>query len=724
MSKAKFTYDESGATFYYFVLSFLALILVPSTYYCWPREPQDDKKSKADCECNGCQTKRQTLNSLNKWKRSRRRIVRASLIAGWILFAIVSYKCATIKHEVPTWDPFEILGVREGASAIDIKKAYRALSLIYHPDKETGDSDRFVQITKAYNALTDDEARKNWEMYGDPDGPGTTSFGIALPSWIVEKENSILVLLVYGLIFMVALPVSVGIWWYRSVKYGNDKVLISTSEVYFYFIHKTPNMALKRAIMIVAASLEFAKTHNPEVVERPTDNQEVPRLMRDLPMLGEKNKETPLCYSYSIKTRALMHAHLGRMKLPPTTLEHDRWFVVRKCPYLIQEFVQCTSQLITLAYSGRIQNLPTLMTLENGMKLSGMIVQALWEYQSPLLQLPHLTEDHLRQWERKKIRVRTIEQFVRMKDSDRRDALKGVTENQYEDIKLTLASMPYVSIKAKFEVLDDEEPHIITAGAIVTITIDLTRRPILTILDDQDSKHNSSAVDEILPPPDQDLEDGGDVQENQSEDSPDDSASEHSEVEIENNNVLRERNVKQKKKTKKSGQVSGSKDDDSKNVSKSDKTEPSATSEEEWDKKFHEKVIKKQKVFESKPRISHTVHCPYFPDDKQEFWWLYMVDKKRARLITAPMLITNLIKHEVVELKFTAPIKPGQYNYTIILRSDSYVDCLVHKNATINVLPAKEYIEPDYDIPDDDAEGFEDQDSAVSDPDLMTDTDD
>lgn len=43
----------------------------------------------------------------------------------------------------------------------------------------------------AYQALTDDESRRNWEKYGNPDGPGAMSFGIALPSWIVEKENSV-----------------------------------------------------------------------------------------------------------------------------------------------------------------------------------------------------------------------------------------------------------------------------------------------------------------------------------------------------------------------------------------------------------------------------------------------------------------------------------------------------------------------------------------------------
>jgi len=93
---------------------------------------------------------------------------------------------------------------------------------------------------------------------------GAMSFGIALPSWIVEKENSVLVLGLYALVFMIALPVAVGIWWYRSVKYGGDQVLLDTTQLYYYFIHKTPHMILKRVLMILAASLEFERSHNSE----------------------------------------------------------------------------------------------------------------------------------------------------------------------------------------------------------------------------------------------------------------------------------------------------------------------------------------------------------------------------------------------------------------------------------------------------------------------------
>lgn len=60
-----------------------------------------------------------------------------------------------------------------------------------------------------FKALTDEEARRNWEKYGNPDGQGAMSFGIALPSWIVEKENSVWVLGLYSLVFLIALPVVV-----------------------------------------------------------------------------------------------------------------------------------------------------------------------------------------------------------------------------------------------------------------------------------------------------------------------------------------------------------------------------------------------------------------------------------------------------------------------------------------------------------------------------------
>lgn len=56
---------------------------------------------------------------------------------------------------------------------------------------------------------------------------------------------------------------------------------------------------------------------------------------------------------YSVKARAILHAHLSRIELNPDTLDKDRQIIVQKCPYLIQEMVSCVNQLIMLAYARR-----------------------------------------------------------------------------------------------------------------------------------------------------------------------------------------------------------------------------------------------------------------------------------------------------------------------------------------------------------------------------------
>ena len=81
---------------------------------------------------------------------------------------------------------------------------------------------------------------------------------------------------------------------------------------------------------------------------------------------------------------------------------------------------------------------------------------------------------------------------------------------------------------------------------------------------------------------------------------------------------------------------------------------------------------RRQRLLEGKSQISHSVHCPYYPQDKQEYWWAYITDRKQQMLLTAPYHITNLVEHEEIQLKFTAPFKPGFYTFAVCLRSDSY----------------------------------------------------
>ncbi len=130
---------------------------------------------------------------------------KAVLIIGWAILLFLAFKASQVKIEHKEYDPYIILGIERGSTGKEIRKAYYELSKVMHPDRG-GDEESFKELSKAYKALTDDETRKNWEEYGNPDGPGAMQFGIALPKWIIEGKNSYIVLGIYVLVFMIIMP--------------------------------------------------------------------------------------------------------------------------------------------------------------------------------------------------------------------------------------------------------------------------------------------------------------------------------------------------------------------------------------------------------------------------------------------------------------------------------------------------------------------------------------
>jgi curved DNA-binding protein len=66
-------------------------------------------------------------------------------------------------------DYYQVLGLKKGASAAEIKKAYRKLAMKHHPDRNKDDKkaeDRFKEISEAYAVLSDDEKRKQYDSFG------------------------------------------------------------------------------------------------------------------------------------------------------------------------------------------------------------------------------------------------------------------------------------------------------------------------------------------------------------------------------------------------------------------------------------------------------------------------------------------------------------------------------------------------------------------------------
>ena len=82
-------------------------------------------------------------------------------------------------------DYYEVLGVQKGASAEDIKKAYRKLALKYHPDRNPDNKEaeeKFKEAAEAYEILSDDDKRAKYDQFGfagvDPNyGAGQGGYG-------------------------------------------------------------------------------------------------------------------------------------------------------------------------------------------------------------------------------------------------------------------------------------------------------------------------------------------------------------------------------------------------------------------------------------------------------------------------------------------------------------------------------------------------------------------
>lgn len=66
-------------------------------------------------------------------------------------------------------DYYKVLGVEKGASADDIKKAFRKLAVKYHPDRNPNDKaaeDKFKEINEAYAVLSDPEKKQQYDTFG------------------------------------------------------------------------------------------------------------------------------------------------------------------------------------------------------------------------------------------------------------------------------------------------------------------------------------------------------------------------------------------------------------------------------------------------------------------------------------------------------------------------------------------------------------------------------
>lgn len=80
----------------------------------------------------------------------------------------VSQRSISTTSSLSSKDYYKILGVSKNSSAKDIKKAYYQLAKKYHPDtnKDSDSSKKFQEVSEAYEILSDDTKRKEYDTFG------------------------------------------------------------------------------------------------------------------------------------------------------------------------------------------------------------------------------------------------------------------------------------------------------------------------------------------------------------------------------------------------------------------------------------------------------------------------------------------------------------------------------------------------------------------------------
>ncbi|KAK8562178.1 hypothetical protein V6N13_148711 [Hibiscus sabdariffa] len=475
--------EENGALFPIFVLTIMALPLVPYTLVKI-LSAFSKKAMTIHCRCSVCSRSGKYRKSIFKRISNFSTCSNLTLMLLWIVMGVLIYYIKQTSHEVKVFEPFSILGLEPGASDSDIKKAYRRLSIQYHPDKNPDPEahDYFVEyISKAYQALTDPVSRENFEKYGHPDGRQGLQMGIALPSFLLNIDGvsgGILLLGIVGVCILLPLVLAV-IYLSRSAKYTGNYVMHQTLSAYYYFMK--PSLAPSKVLDVFIKAAEFM-----EIPVRRSDGEPLQKLFvlvrseLNLDLKNIRQEQTKFWKQHPafVKAELLIQAQLTRESeaLTPALLRDFRR-MLELSPRLLEELMKMA--LIPRTAQGHGWLRPAIGVVE----LSQNIIQAVplsarkvaggsSEGVAPFLQLPHFSEAMVKKIARKKVRM--LQDLCDMTLENRVELLTqvaGLSHTESNDVEIVLEMMPSLTVDITCETEGEEG---IQEGDIVIMRVWIT----------------------------------------------------------------------------------------------------------------------------------------------------------------------------------------------------------------------------------------------------------
>ena len=559
-----------------------------------------------------------------------------------------------------------------------IKRRYKDLSRVYHPDKAHPDqsknqtvediNDYWVELSKAYKALTDEDVRNNFIQYGHPDGKQSFSIGIALPKFIVTEGNGKYVLLVYGALLGVLLPYIVGKWWYGTQRMTKEGVLIASAGNLFKEYKE--DIAEGGVVTALSCGEEYKDILSGNKID--SGLGKIEKALAEDSSTGEvvagpaveDRKALEIQEGVRRKVLALLWAYLARIRLDGSKLDDGVYTRVVRPTNLINGFAEkyeIAPQALALnesftAIALAFGNVPAVLATYH---TSQRLIQAIPPGSSPLLQLPHITPSIAAAIEGPgSLTHLTVQEFMAMPEFKRRklatDQPNVLTPSQYNTAMSVARQIPLLKIeKAFFKVLGERH---ITTSSLVQFVIKARIIPPGTM--------NIPEVNEL------DLED----------------------VDPDEGDLDALLGRRSKKANKAKQLDSGS--DDSSALTSTDGVE--------------------------KPLQPPLAFAPYFARDHSPRWHVFLTDNKLGKIAVPPFMLTTFNKPlftakgeptfnmQTFKMQFQAPPQAASYPFVAHVICDSYIGMDLREEVTLVVEDAAkaEEVESEDDISEPDEGEF------------------